>query len=80
MIRRTLHVANLPREICHHLIGPKHTTAHRLIAGLGVMVVGVLVAHSSALFPHYAAFALDTVGFSIHGLGLVPYIQALALE
>lgn len=77
---RHLHLANLPREVCLHLIGPQHKPHHRMIAGAVIMVAGVLIAKSAEHFHAFPAHvALDLVGYMIHGLGAVPYIEWLLI-
>lgn len=68
---------NLPKAICRHLVGKEHDTHHHMLAGVFVMVVGVAIAKSVEFF-HFpgAHFALDLVGYGVHGLGLTPFIEA----
>lgn len=73
-------VLNLPREICHHLIGTHHKPSHRMICGTLVMAAGVAIAHTAPGFPHYMAMAVDGIGYGIHALGATPFIEALLAE
>lgn len=80
---RALRVANLPREICRHTVGHDHSTLHRLVCGMGVMGFGVVFAMIPTLAEIHALFAhmgFELVGFAIHGLGAVPYIEWLLEE
>lgn len=75
----SLHL-NLPRVVCDHLLGKdNHTPVHRMTVGAIVMVFGVGVSLAGAethLFVlHYSG---DIVGYALHGLGLVPFIERLA--
>lgn len=72
-----LKYCNLPREVCHHLIGKDHTPRHRMIAGAGIMAVGVTLAQVVSELVHFpgAHFIFDMVGYGVHGLGLVPFIE-----
>lgn len=71
-MKTVLHAVNLPRVIAKALIGKEHTQGHRIIAGIFVMSVGVLISHVEVA---HAIF--ETVGFAIHGLGLVPFVDWL---
>jgi len=72
---------NLPREVCHHLIGEHHKPSHRMVCGLVVMGVGVGIAKSAGFFESHAIhFTLDMVGYAVHGLGCTPYIELLLAE
>ncbi len=79
MIHRIIHVFNLPKHICNHVLGENHTKAHRMGAGMIVMVIGVTVAKSCANI-HFLNlhFIADLIGYGIHGLGLTPFIEHLA--
>lgn len=79
-ILRVVKVANLPRELCHHLIGEHHTTAHRMWVGLAVMAGGVFLAKSADMVPHYVGVFVDLTGYGIHALGAAPYIEWLMEE
>lgn len=70
---------NLPRAICDHLIGERHTIVHRMICGALVMITGVAVAHTATLLPAGADLTADLLGYLIHGLGATPYVEAMVL-
>ena len=66
------------RPVCNHLIGEHHTFTHRAVVGVVVMVFGVVVAESGAHADlAIAKIAADTVGFGLHGIGLVPFVEKL---
>lgn len=72
---------HLPKAICHHAIGKDHTLAHRMWAGFGIMIFGVSTAKAAALMPdpiahHFIVhYGLDLMGYAIHGLGAIPFIE-----
>lgn len=48
-----------------------------MIAGAGIMAVGVTLAQVVSELVHFpgAHFIFDMVGYGVHGLGLVPFIE-----
>lgn len=80
-MHRVIHMANLPREICHKLIGPQHSTGQRIIVGSVIMCGGVVIAKFGAHFPPDAIlhYVMDVAGYFIHGLGAVPLIEWLVV-
>lgn len=79
-ILKAVKLANLPREICHHLHGDDHSVSHRMWVGVAVMGAGVYFAHLSTEFPHYVAVLVDMTGYGIHALGATPFIEWLLEE
>jgi len=74
---------DLPRHLCQHAVGKHHTLGHRLIAGSIIMVAGVSTAKAGVLVPmapHLFHFSLDVVGYALHGLGCIPFIEYLMEE
>ena len=70
----------LIRAVCNHLIGEEHAFIHRAIVGGVVMVGGVLVAESGAHTEYEIVRVMsDTFGFALHGIGLVPIVEKMAL-
>jgi len=69
---------NVVRPLCNSMMGKHHTVTHRMLVGLGIMIFGAFIAH---FFSHYeevwVAVLGDTIGFGLHGIGLVPLIEAL---
>jgi len=67
---------NPARAICNHLVGENHSVVHRLGAGALIMGSGVLVAKAGGdgLILHFIA---DLVGYAIHGIGLIPFVDKL---
>lgn len=79
-MKKFIRVVNLPRWICHHLIGEQHKTGHRMAVGGVVMLGGVLLAKCAEGMPHYVGVLVDMTGYGIHALGATPYIEWLLLE
>lgn len=71
-MKAVLRAVNLPRAIAKALLGKDHSERHRIVAGIFVMAVGVLVSHIEV-----AHLLCETVGFGLHGLGLVPFVEGL---
>jgi hypothetical protein len=69
---------NLPRAICRHLIGKDHQAHHRMAAGATIMVTGIMIAQCGHLVEVVVFKAtLDLIGYSFHGLGIVPFLEWL---
>jgi len=68
---------NISKVVCDHLLDEKHTSVHRMIAGSFIMSVGVGISkiHVTMVVIH---FLLDGVGYAIHGIGLIPYVESLS--
>jgi hypothetical protein len=75
-LKNAISKANIAKHLCKHLLGKDHDTIHHMVVGGGVMVIGVLIAkqggHMEAAVFH---IGLDVIGYSLHGLGLTPYIE-----
>jgi hypothetical protein len=73
--RVTIHV------LCNHLVGEHHTPTHRYIAGGAVMAVGVSIAKSAHFISYeLVQMFLDGTGYMIHGIGLIPFVEAIIIE
>ena len=73
---------NLPKVICLHVIGKKHSKFHRQCCGVMVMAAGVFVAeilgaicHELGPVAHAGTFMCNVIGYGLHGAGLVPFIE-----
>jgi membrane-associated HD superfamily phosphohydrolase len=68
---------NVSKVVCNHLISESHSHTHRMIAGIFIMSVGVSISkiHVAFVVVH---FLLDGVGYAIHGIGLIPFVEALS--
>jgi hypothetical protein len=70
---------NVIRPLCAVVLGKKHSTFHRLLAGFLVAAMGVLIAkHAGAFHNVYIEHIGDGVGYALHGMGLVPFIEFLS--
>lgn len=69
---------NIPRLICQSLIGKSHETHHRIAVGGFLMCTGVLIAQGGHLVEIVVFKAtLDLVGYTLHGVGIVPFLEWL---
>lgn len=68
---------NVPRRICHFMVGEEHRTSHRMAVGFIVMTGGVLVAKGAHGLPHILAIMGDMLGYGIHALGATPFLEWL---
>ena len=77
-VLKVLRRVNVVRTACDHMMGPNHSTVHRILAGGVVMLVGVVLAkyagHHEVVVVQYVG---DLVGYGIHGLGLTPIAEVL---
>lgn len=68
---------NLPKIIAYHIHGKNHSTRHHMVCGVVVMGTGVGIAKASHFVDPVAGFFLDAVGYLIHGMGAMPFIEHL---
>lgn len=66
---------NLPKKVCNHIIGQEHSQRHRIIAGSGMMVVGVVIAQVPVINTFTVHIISETVGFLLHCIGAIPIVQ-----
>jgi len=60
------------------LFGENHSLTHRCIVGVGIMIVGVNIAHTAEFITiAFIKLSLDGVGYLIHGIGAVPFVDLL---
>jgi hypothetical protein len=73
-LRIVFEKTNLPRLVAHHLVGEDCTITHRLIVGGLIIFVGMVITIIPA---EHTVLHLtrDAVGYSLHGLGLHPFIE-----
>lgn len=64
---------NLAHHIAAHLVGEEHTPKHHRIIGIGIMVIGVILAKLSHVLPPLLHILTDLIGYSLHGIGLMPF-------
>lgn len=78
MIRLVIIRINVVRPLCDSLVGENHTFKHRAGVGIIVMLLGVLIAKT---FGHHeiqaVAVIADAVGYGLHGVGLIPFAEAI---
>lgn len=75
-----LHNANVPRILCDHMLGEQHSTKHRMIIGTVVMICGVLIAKTTGhIHSEIVEVVGDLTGYLVHGVGAVPYVDALVM-
>lgn len=81
-INRLVRALNLPRWICHHMVGEQHTCKHRLAVGMVVIFAGVGIAFVGGHFHHNLPLALflDAVGYLVHGIGALPFVELVLAE
>lgn len=60
------------------LFGENHSLTHRCLVGAGIMVVGVNMAHASEFVTiGFIKLGLDGIGYLIHGIGAVPFVDLI---
>lgn len=69
---------NVPRLVCIHLIGEKHTHIHHLIVGAFFIIIGLVVMEGA----HSIQYALISRGFEgvsnvVQAVGATPIIEAV---
>lgn len=75
---KILRYINVPRLMAVHVMGKNHNEGHHMVAGVVVMVVGVMIAKSAEHLQYEVLkYLADMVGYAIHGIGLTPYVEAL---
>lgn len=62
--------------ISEGLFGNNHSTRYKYVVGVGVMVVGVNVAHLAEVV-HFGGQVFDLIGYLIHGAGGIPFIEGI---
>lgn len=80
-VRLAIKKINVSRSIANQLVGEHHTRFHRCLVGAVIMFVGVAIAKSAhdfevMRFGHYLSYLVDLVGYAVHGIGAVPYVEA----
>lgn len=71
---------NVSRAIATHVLGSNHTHAHRIAIGTGVAFTGVVIAHSAAELIWIISIPLDFLGYALHGIGLIPFIDHISSD
>lgn len=70
---------NVVRPLASLVFGKNHSVGHRMLAGTLVMAIGVMIAkyvgHSAnEIIAHLG----DGIGYGLHGIGLIPFIESMA--
>ena len=74
--RAVLKNIDLTRLISDHLVGENHKRYHRFVVGVVIMVSGVSFTEFSYTFASVGFHIVgDVVGYFVHGLGAVPFIE-----
>lgn len=69
---------NLPRTICKHIVGEKHSFTHRASVGMILIFGGVLLAKIE--FEIYLIHVVcDAAGYMIHAIGTIPFLEQLLI-
>ena len=77
-LKNFLRKINIIRHTCDGLVGKKHKFFHRACIGIVVMVVGVVIVKTIGHSANILVSACgDLVGLSLHGIGLIPFVEAL---
>lgn len=76
-LKELLQKLNVSKHICVHLIGKHHTKKHQQITGAAVMFTGVIIAKSAVHGSVIEAVFFDVVGYAIHGIGLIPFVETI---
>ena len=73
-MRGVLNRLNVTKAVCDHLVGEGHTERHRMITGVFIVIVGVGISKIPTTIT-IIHFLLDAVGYGVHGLGCIPFID-----
>lgn len=68
---------SLPVRIYDHITGTRFSTAHKVKAGIILMVCGVSVSMAGHEINTFFAFMGDGIGYLLHGSGCMPILEYL---
>lgn len=69
------------KYICENLIGENHTKTHHMIAGGMIAIFGVGIVKVSMWVPFEPVhFAGELIGYVIHGIGSIPFVDHIVKE
>lgn len=75
-----MRTVNVSKVIADHVVGKKHSMKHRKRIGVSVMVIGVSIAHFAANGNIVTSIVGDLIGYAIHGIGLIPFVESEEIE
>lgn len=73
-MRKKINPLDLPRVICHHIVGEHHTIAHRMVVGVVIIFVGTSIAQIHTVYAVVNLFN-EAFGFVMHGIGSLPIVE-----
>jgi hypothetical protein len=71
---RRFHPAYIISKAIH---GHEKGTLTKLISGSIIIVLGVIISKSGATAPYLIHIGLDAIGYLIHGIGAVPFVETI---
>lgn len=72
-------IVNLPKATCEHLLNENHNLMHRIFVGTIIIFFGVGITKVTLMSPSLFAHVFgDALGYLLHGIGSVPYVQWIA--
>lgn len=78
-LRTIVFKINVVTPLASLVFGRSHSTAQRLMAGALVMAVGVMIAkYVGHSHNEIVAHIGDGIGYGLHGMGLIPFIESIA--
>ena len=76
-MKKLIEKINFSKKITCHLLGEEHTKWHRRCTGIIIMIFGVCVAKGSVILGTTLHIAGDVIGYSLHGVGLIPWVEKM---
>ena len=70
-----LNKINVAKSIATHLIGKNHTSLHRRLVGISIMIVGVIISKSAPDSYFLLHLVFDGGGYLVHAIGGIPFIE-----
>lgn len=76
-----LHHMDISKTIAKHLCGEDYTHHHRQVIGVFVMIGGVALVKLTGLTEIFVIeFFGDIFGYTIHGIGAIPFISRMEVK
>ena len=77
-MKKLLRKLNIIHHTCDMLVGKDHKFLYRAIIGIVIMAVGVLIVKTIGYGDEpYTALAGYVIGHGLHGIGLIPFVEAI---